>query len=222
MIHAGIGIPHEYFNALNAGIIGARYGLGTITSDDLETDGSKRQAYITALLERRTVNGVFAVKIQRGQYRQYFNDYKVIDLLKDANFIYIYREDLVAQAVSGHMSLLTGRWGRDDVVTTRPATNPNFFDNSLIAEIMDQLATFDKEWRLFFAKNGIQPLFFSYEGITGDLSGALQRIVTSFGLNVPSENCNYTEPPMTEYGAPGEPSKLEVRRQFAQWLEKQS
>src|SRR5215469_12777515 len=25
MIHAGIGIPHEYFNRMNAGIIGSRY-----------------------------------------------------------------------------------------------------------------------------------------------------------------------------------------------------
>ena len=90
MIHAGIGIPHEYFNALNAGIIGPRYGLGAITSGDLEIDGAKRRAYITALLEHRTVNGVFAAKIQRGQYRQYFNDYQVIDLFKGANFIYIY------------------------------------------------------------------------------------------------------------------------------------
>jgi hypothetical protein len=32
MIHHGIGIPHEYFNVVNAAIIGARYGLGTITS----------------------------------------------------------------------------------------------------------------------------------------------------------------------------------------------
>ena len=73
MIHAGIGIPHEHFNSLNAGVIGARYGLGTITSGDLETE-AKRRPYITALLEHRTVNGVFAAKVQRGQHRQYFND----------------------------------------------------------------------------------------------------------------------------------------------------
>jgi len=81
------------------------------------------------------------------------------------------------------------------------------------------LATHDREWRLFFAKNGIKPLFFSYEGIKDDLFGALRRIVTSFGLDVPSENCNYTEPPITEYRGPGEPSKSEVRSRFAQWLQ---
>jgi len=219
MIHAGIGIPHEYFNRMNAGIIGTRCGLGTITSDDLETDGAKRRAYIAALLRHRTVNGIFATKIQRGQFRQYFSNYKLAYLFKGAHLIYIYREDLVAQAVSLHMSLLTGRWGVDDVVTTRPQVNPNFFDNRLIAEVMAELAIQDREWRLFFAENGTQPLFFSYEGIKGDLSGALRRIVTSFGLNVPSENCNYTEPPVTEYRRPEEPSKLEVRSRFAQWLQ---
>ena len=80
MIHAGIGIPHEYFNSLNAAIIGTRYGLGAITSDDLETDGAKRRVYIAALLEHRTVNGIFAAKIQRGQFRQYFKNYYGIDL----------------------------------------------------------------------------------------------------------------------------------------------
>jgi len=219
MIHAGIGIPHEYFNLLNAGIIGTRYGLGTITGDDLRTDGAKRRAYIAALLEHRTANGVFAVKIQRAEFRLYFDNHKAVDLFKGAHFIYLYREDLVAQAVSFHMSLLTGRWGVDDVVTTRPAINRNFFDNSGIMAIMDELVTQDSEWRLFFAKNGIKPLFFSYEGIRRDLSDALRRIVTSFGLDVPSENSNYTEPQTTEYRGPGEPSKSEVRNRFAQWLQ---
>ena len=222
MIHAGIGIPHEYFNSVNAAIIGTRYGLGTITSDDLETDGPKRRAYIAALLENRTVNGIFAAKIQRGQFRQYFKNYHGIELFKGALFIYIYREDLVAQAVSLHMSLLTGRWGVNDAVTTRPAINPNFFDNRLITEVMDELAIQDSEWRLFFAKHGIRPLFFSYEGIKDDLSGALRKIVKSFRLDVPSENSSYVEPPVPEYRGPGEPSKLEVGNRFAQWLQKYS
>jgi LPS sulfotransferase NodH len=66
MIHHGIGVPHEYFNGINAGVIGSRLGVGTINSCDLEIDGSRRRAYINALLKCRTVNGVFATKIQGG------------------------------------------------------------------------------------------------------------------------------------------------------------
>jgi LPS sulfotransferase NodH len=218
MIHHGIGIPHEYFNPVNAGIIGARYGLGAITSHNLETDGPARRAYITALLERRTKNGIFAAKIHRGQFRQYFESAKHPDLFQGANFVYNYREDLIAQAVSFHTSLLTGRWGVDDDITTPPALSPQFFDNHLIANVLVELAIQDSEWRLFFAKNAIRPLFLSYEAIKDDLGAALQKIISSFSLQLPPQHFDYVEPPAKEYRGAGEPSKAEVRAGFEQWL----
>lgn len=72
MIKHGIGVPHEYFNGINASMIGPRFGLGVINSRDLEVDGPTRRAYINALLTHRTVNGIFAAKIQGGQFAQYF------------------------------------------------------------------------------------------------------------------------------------------------------
>jgi LPS sulfotransferase NodH/glycosyltransferase involved in cell wall biosynthesis len=221
MIHGGIGIPHEYFNGINARIIGSRFGLETLNSHDLETDGPTKRAYIAALLDHRTINGIFAVKIQRGQFRQYFKSFKGLELFKGAHFIYIYREDLLAQAVSLHMSLLTGRWGIDNAVTTRPAGDPQFFNNELIAAHLEELATQDREWRLFFARNAIQPLFLSYEGTKHDLGGALRRVVTSLRLHLPPGDFDYVEPQVSAYRAPGEPSKLEVRDRFARWLQKQ-
>ena len=189
MIHAGIGIPHEYVNRMNAGSIGTRYGLGTVIPDDLETDGAKRRAYIAALLENRTGKGVFAAKIERGQLRQYFHNYKVVEPFKVLEVLIpfiLYREGLVAQAVS----LLTGRWGVDDVVTTSSAINPDFFDSSLIAEIalLPRLWTScnqDRERRLFFAKNEKASKAIS-PGRCGESSCPL-------GLVYQSENCDYAE-----------------------------
>jgi glycosyltransferase involved in cell wall biosynthesis/LPS sulfotransferase NodH len=218
MIHHGIGIPHEYFNGINAGIISTRFGLGTITSRDLEADGPARRAYIAALLERRTKNGIFAVKIHRGQYRQYFQSSKNLELFQGANFIYMYREDLVAQAVSFHMSLLTGRWSVDEAVATPPAVAPQFFDNDLIARHLVELAIQDSEWRSFFAKNDIRPLILSFEDIKDDLGAALRTIVKSFGLQLPVQNFDYIEPPVREYRGPAEPSKADIRAGFEQWL----
>jgi len=218
MIHHGIGIPHEYFNVVNAAIIGARYGLGTITSLDLETDGPTRRAYIAALLERRTKNGIFAAKIHRGQFRQYFENAKHPELFQGANFIHNYREDLIAQAVSFHMSLLTGRWGVDDDITTPPALSPQFFDNHLIAKLLVELAVQDSEWRLFFAKNSIRPLFLSYEAMKDDLGAALRTIVNSFSLQLPPQRFDYVEPPVKEHRGAAEPSKAEVKAGFEQWL----
>ena len=80
MIHHGIGVPHEYFNGINAGVISSRLGLDKVTSRELEVDGKERQAYIAALLEHRTVNGIFAAKIQGGQFAQYFKNSEGIGL----------------------------------------------------------------------------------------------------------------------------------------------
>jgi LPS sulfotransferase NodH len=215
MIHHGIGVPHEYFNGINAATIGSRLGVGTLTVGDLEVDGSARQAYTAALLKHRTVNGIFATKIQGGQFSQYFKNSEGDELFQGARFIYLYREDLLAQAISFHVSLLTGRWGVDDTVTTQPASDLNFFDNHLIANRMEILAAQDMQWRLFFARNGISPLIFTYEGIKDDLYGTLLKIVTSFALPISSRNFSYIER-VSEFSDPGVPSKTEIRDRFLQ------
>ena len=218
MIHYGIGIPHEYFNATNASTLGPRLGAGNIASPELEIDGPARQAYIAALLRHRTVNGVFAVKIQRGQFDQYFKKSPNIPLFQGAYFIHLYRNDLLAQAISFHVSLLTGRWGTDNTVTTRTAPNPQFFDRALIENRLQILADQDREWRLFFARNGIMPLSLSYEDIKNDLPGALRRIVAYGQIELPSHKFDYAEPKSSEYRAPSEPSKAEIRKWFTQEL----
>src|SRR5450755_1708606 len=60
MIHRGIGVPHEYFNHLHVGIIGPRFGVSALHDGHLESDSLARRAYITALMDRRTANGIFA------------------------------------------------------------------------------------------------------------------------------------------------------------------
>ena len=38
MIRHGIGVPHEYFNGINAGFISSRLGIDRVTSRELEVD----------------------------------------------------------------------------------------------------------------------------------------------------------------------------------------
>src|SRR6202008_2152138 len=108
------------------------------------------------------------------------------ELLQQAHFIHLYREDLLAQAISFHVARETGIWGRDRTVATPPASLPRFFDVDMIADHMKTLAESDMSWRLFFARNGISPLVFSYERIHRDIAGVLRSIVDGFGLDVPS------------------------------------
>jgi trehalose 2-sulfotransferase len=213
MISNGIGVPHEYFNGINASVISSRFGLDKVTSPELEVDGKERRAFIAALLDRRTVNGIFAAKIQGGQFHQYFKNSEDAELFQGAHFVYLYRQDLLSQAISFHISLLTGRWGRDETVTTAARNNPQFFDNNLIANRMNELAEQGKQWLLFFARNGISPLVFNYEAIKDDLAGALLKIVTTFALPISSREFSYAESgPETSSG--GARLKSEIRAYF--------
>jgi LPS sulfotransferase NodH/glycosyltransferase involved in cell wall biosynthesis len=194
MIHNGIALPHEYFNALHAGPIGRRWGIpGLNDGRNLVSDSKARRSYIDALLQRRVVNGTFAAKMHWDQYADYLDNPEGDVLLQNGHFIHLYREDLLAQAVSIHISRQTGRWGLDASVTTPPAEKPNFFDVDMIDGQMRSLAESDANWRIFFSRNDISPLRFSYEQLKGDLRGTLRTIVDCFGLDAPTGDLNYFE-----------------------------
>jgi LPS sulfotransferase NodH len=216
MIHNRIGVPHEYFSGVYANAIATRLGLGTVMSPDLAVDGLKRQSYIDALLNRRTVNGIFAIKIHRGQFEQYLKNAPAKDLIRGAKFIYLYREDLLAQAVSFHISQLTGRWGIGSGDVTKIISEKKFFDNTAINNTLRMIADQDRDWRLFFAYSNIAPLFLSYESLISDISGALQKIALRFGLGLETQDLEYDEKSLAEVRGPGEPSKAEIQSQFLQ------
>ena len=51
MIHHGIGLPHEYFNARHIGLIGHRFGIHALADGSrLGSDSEPRRAYIAALV----------------------------------------------------------------------------------------------------------------------------------------------------------------------------
>lgn len=214
MIHHGIGVPHEYFNGINASSISARLCSQQIDSSHLAVDGEERREYISTLLKHRTVNGIFAAKIQGGQFAQYFKDSSRIELFKDAHFIYLYRENLLDQAISFHIALLTGRWGPDNTISTRPSAQPNFFDAALLDDRLRTIAVQDMEWRLFFARNAITPLFLSYESIKDDIAGTLRNIVAHSQLVLPLKDFTYIEPKGIEFRDPDAPPRSEVKARF--------
>lgn len=217
MIDSGIGVPHEYFHDLHARVIGPRLGVDELRNSRLlETDSAVRRAYIEVLLKRRTVNGIFAAKIHQGQLERYLNNPEGLDLFQNAYFIYLHREDLLAQAISYRVAMLTGRWGLDGTVTSSRVTDPQFFDNAQIARDMEMFAADNTAWRLFFARNAIMPLTISYEEMKDDLPATLRKIVETFGLEVQLKEFNYGEPEPIEFHDPGTPSKLEIRKRFVQ------
>jgi LPS sulfotransferase NodH len=212
MIHHGFGIPHEYFHYLHAAIIGPRFGIDTLRNGWLlQSDGEVRRAYIKELINRRTLNGIFSAKIQWWEFVSFLDNPEGVALFQNAKFIHLYREDLLAQAISLHISQETGRWGFDHLITTPSETNPNFLHSRQIDSYLEEIASHDMHWRMFFARNQILPLTVSYECLTDDPSQVLRSMVNAFSLEVSTSDFGYTEERSANARDPRVPPLSEIK-----------
>jgi len=213
MIHHGIGIPHEYFHLLHAAIIGPRVGIDALQDSwSLRTDAGVRRAYIREVMNRRTVNGIFSAKVQWSELTRFLNNPEGLELFQNGHFLYLYREDLLAQAISLHISHRTGRWGFNDPVTSGPRPEQNFLDNASIDKCLQEISMHDMAWRRFFAVNQISPLTVSYESLIDDTGSVLRSMVESFGLEICSTDFAYTEERYTR--DPRVPPVSEIKAHF--------
>jgi LPS sulfotransferase NodH len=207
--------PHEYFHFLHAAAIGPRVGISALRNGWLlKTDSGARQAYIKEVMNRRTINGIFSAKVQWWELANFLNNPEGIELLQNGHFLYLYREDLLAQAISLHISYQTGRWGFDDLVTSEPRAEPNFLDNASINKYLEEISAHDMNWRRFFARNQISPLAVSYESLMADTGSVLRSMVESFGLAVPSTDFRYTEERSADTRDPRVPPVSEIKAHF--------
>jgi LPS sulfotransferase NodH len=228
MINAGLGVPHEYFNPVIMRQIAPRLGLGESVKglkwrhrslrDRLPFGNRDRLAemnfldkYLSILIPRRCQGGIFAAKIHFGQYFIVLDNPVGRKLLDGGLFIYLFREDLLRQAVSRNFSYVTGRWGDDDAVTTAPVPQSDLFDATGINREIWTLADEDREWRLFLAKNGLSPLSISYEQLCKDPPGFVALIASRLALHPESLRHGYSEPVAPSgQDEPALPSKSEV------------
>lgn len=215
MIHHGIGVPHEYFHALHAAIIGPRVGIDALQDGWLlKSDAGIRSAYIREVMSRRTVNGIFSAKVQWSEVAHFLLNPEGLELFQNGHFLYLYREDLLAQAISLHISYQTGRWGFDDLVTSEPRAEPNFLDNALINKYLDEISLHDMAWRRFFTRHRISPLAVSYESLIADTGSVLRSMAETFNLEVSSTDFAYTEERSTDTRDPRVPAVSEIKAHF--------
>jgi len=201
LVNAGIGVPHEYFNRLHIGELCRRWGI----------DRSDAGAYIRTLLARRTTpNGVWGTKLQ---WDQHLNTRPHLDaaILGDARFIFLYRSDLCAQAVSLHMSMVTGRWGFDDTESTR-YSDITLGDMDHVAYCLRKIEHENHAWRAFMVERGVVPLAICYEDLTEKQGSFVEGIASYLGLGP----ADYRVPPPEGRENHQSPELSEIRRQLLQ------
>lgn len=230
MINAGLGVPHEYFNPLIIREIAPRLGLEEVRElkwrrrsfKDTFLFGRNRAAevdflkkYITALIPKRCQRGIFAAKIHYDQYSKILDNPVGHEFLDGALFVYLFREDLLKQAISRNFSYITGRWGFDDTVTTTPMPQSDLLDISGIERELNTLADEDRGWRMFLAKNGLSPITISFEQLCRDPASTLADIASRLDIDPTTLCSGYSEggaPP--EPPEAGLPTKSEVAQRY--------
>ncbi len=180
MINAGLGLPTEYFRERTVRILGERYGVARGDDD----------AYVDALeAHRTTANGVFAAKVQWQQLKAHPRVRE--RLLERADLLlFLYRQDLLAQAVSWQVSLATGFWSFDATPGPR-APDVDLANPRQTLALAAELRRENDAWTALLRELGRKLLVVPYEAFVKEQAMLLRRIASD--LEVPADG--WTPPP---------------------------
>ena len=161
-----LGAPYEYFNYQNLMIqMILRLGVNSL------------QDYVKRIFELRTSpNGFFGFKL----FPEHFQFMRLAQILwrfPHLKFIYLVREDILAQAISYNRSMQTSQWSNYDI----PQSEAKYDYNSLLSSLgkIEQSINF---WGNYFRNNNIQPYRITYEQFISDPDSETENILNVFGL----------------------------------------
>jgi LPS sulfotransferase NodH len=153
-------------------------------------------AYVSAAVRAGTTpNGVFGAKLMWGYMDDFLgrlralagegaaSDGALVERFSPGSaFIWIWRGDVVAQAVSWAKAIQTGVWY--DHHGRRPLARTDF-DFDQIESLAREVADHNNAWRRWFAANQIEPFAVQYEELASDKVGTTQRALALLGLETP-------------------------------------
>jgi LPS sulfotransferase NodH len=178
------GHPHEYFWRDTEEANRRRWAVSSFSE------------YLSRVKEVGTSdNGVFAAKFMWG----YLPDF--LDRLRDVSgkkavgdraliegffpqprFVFVWREDVAAQAVSWAKAIQTGRWHHWDSPTAE--VEPRF-DFGQIDALAHEVEKHDAAWRRWFSENRIDALHVRHESLVKDMDGVTREVLSFLGIALP-------------------------------------
>jgi trehalose 2-sulfotransferase len=94
-------------------------------------------------------------------------------------FVWVRRDDVVAQAVSWAKAIQTGRWHHWD---RRDSATAPAYDRDQIDALVREVAAHDVGWRAWFAANEIEPLAIRFEDLVSDSVGVTRAVLNFLGV----------------------------------------
>jgi LPS sulfotransferase NodH len=99
-------------------------------------------------------------------------------------FVWLRREDVVAQAVSFAKAMQTDQWTVLD--TRRPGRVPRF-DFAQIHRFVGEIEAQNAAWRRWFRTNGITPFAVRYEDLVADMEAVTRSVLGFLGVALPDD-----------------------------------
>jgi LPS sulfotransferase NodH len=150
-----------------------------------------------AVVAGSTPNGVFGARIMWGTLEEIVAKLGTVypdlggadlDLLTRAfggsQFVHLWREDIVAQAVSWARAEQTSFWQDGD--TALPG-HESRFDFEQIHALVQTIAAHNAAWRDWFDAFDVQPHPVRYEDLVADPAGVTRGILDFLGLHLPAD-----------------------------------
>lgn len=186
----GIGNPLEYF----------QYPFGVANRqfyDDLGVDYGDFTGFLDALIENKSVNDIFSVKIAWDHKNAFLDAIKKIDSSIDsledffpgARWLFLRRHDKVAQAISLWKAQKTGVWvAKNSSMPVKEKPEYKFFE---ILDSLMHILVEDLFWERYFYERKIDPLTLYYEDYEQNVKNAVLMVARYLGV---SEQLRLSEP----------------------------
>jgi LPS sulfotransferase NodH len=193
---AGVaGRPESYFRRQGLHDYAVQWGI--VRSPD---GGFRYTDYVRAAVAAgRTDNGVFAVRMMWETLEEVVAELGKmnpdlsgdgIGLLERAFgrvcFVYLRRDDIVAQAVSLFRAEQTGVWHGPVKATREEPDADAQFDFDQIHQRVQMIGQHNSAWQGWFSSAGIEPLAVFYEELAADPAGVVRRVLDFLGLDLPA------------------------------------
>ncbi|MFQ6552970.1 Stf0 family sulfotransferase [Aestuariibius insulae] len=156
------GVPFEYLNPGNLKIWRKRLQ----TDNKIET--------LQALISRRTsANGWFGLKAHWSQFAPAQREGLLDPLPKIARIVFLYRSDLLSQAVSFAIAMQTGQW-----ISKTQADREAHYNYDKILKAGQALRNQNRKWWNFLLANPTPAMVLRYEDVLSERSSNISDLVS--------------------------------------------